>query len=185
MFSGWRASDKIFDTPTWRLTVSKELYSDTICFIDSSVPQLSHTGGSSLFIRYWCVSDVCPIRILFNAVFIFLEKFGGDGHVWMVFLISLSFEAPCFHSCSHIMFEMVFVMDLASLRVKQFSLMASGEVITWRAFSSALSFPKIWLWLKFCIQIKLVDWPDCVRSLSWLYIFLMISLVVDRFSILL
>jgi hypothetical protein len=63
--------------------------------------------------------------------------------VWMVFLISFNFEVPCFHARCHMLFDIILVMDLASCRVKQLSLMALVEVIAWRAFSSALSFPGI------------------------------------------
>lgn len=41
----------------------------------------------------------------------------------------IKFEAPSFLSCNHILFEIVFVMDVASLMVKQLSLIASEEVI--------------------------------------------------------
>ena len=90
-----------------------------MCLIEKGVPQLSHGGGGySFFIRYWCVINVCPIRILLIAVSIFLEKSGGEAHVWMVFLIWFNFEVPCFHARCHMLFDIILVMNLASCRVK-------------------------------------------------------------------
>jgi hypothetical protein len=126
-----------------------------MCLIERGIPQLAPIGGSSFFIKYWCVSDVCPIRILLISNSIFLMKSDWEGHVWMVFLISFNFERPCFHARSHMLFKIIFVMDLAPCRVKQLSLIASSDVIAWRAFSSALSFPGICLWLG--IHIKVIE----------------------------
>lgn len=65
-----------------------------------------------------CVINVIKIRILLIAVSIFLEKSGGEGHVWMVFLIRFNFEVHCFHDRCHMLFDIILVMNLASRRVK-------------------------------------------------------------------
>ena len=86
---------------------------------------------------------MCPIRILLIAVSIFLDVFDGEGHVRVVCLISFSFVEPSLQVRSHKLFVIVLDRDLASCRVKALSFIASGDVIAWRAFSSALSFPVI------------------------------------------
>jgi hypothetical protein len=68
MLSGWRASDRMFEMRASRLSVSYERHSVMMCLIERGVLQLAHNGGSSFFIRYWCVSNVCPIRILLTEV---------------------------------------------------------------------------------------------------------------------
>ena len=79
----------MFDTPASRLSVSNERHSDAMGLIERGVPQLAHIGGSFFFIKYWCVSDMCPIRILLIEVSIFLVKFGEEDHVWMIFQFRL------------------------------------------------------------------------------------------------
>jgi len=52
----------------------------------------------------------------------------------MVFLISFNFVKPCFHARNHMLFEIVFDLDLASCRIKQLCLIASEVVIDIRGF---------------------------------------------------
>lgn len=66
----------MFDSSS-RLSVSNERHSDNIWRVwlreDSTVTG-TYMGGSSFFIKYWWVTDVCPIRILLIEVSIFLVK---------------------------------------------------------------------------------------------------------------
>ena len=127
------------ETPASRFSLSNWRHSDIICLIVSCVPQLVQIGGSSFFIRCWWVNDECPIRILLIAVSIFLDVFDGEGHARVVCLISFSFVEPSLQARSHMLLVIVLDRDLASCSVKELSFIASGDVIAWRAFSSALS----------------------------------------------
>ena len=75
----------MFDTPASCLSISNERHSDTMCLIERDVTRLAHIGGSFFFIKYWRISDVCPIRIVIIEVSILIVKSGREGHMWMVF----------------------------------------------------------------------------------------------------
>jgi len=104
-----------------------------MCLIERGVQQLSHNiERSSIFIKYWWVNDVCPIRILLIEVNIFLVM-SGEGQTMMMFLISFGLAEHYVQARSHMLFEINLITDLASCKVKQLSFMASEEVNACRA----------------------------------------------------
>lgn len=69
--------------PTSRRCDSNIRYSVTMCLIVREMKRMAHIerrGGSSIFIKYWCFIEVCPIRIRLMEVSVFLVMSGGERH---------------------------------------------------------------------------------------------------------